>query len=108
MWITAPPYTYTVGTNGLSAPQALQYITNQDWFGYRMNFELFAPDDPGWAGLGSPVNNLQTMLVVLGSGGGAEMMQMSNDETARLVRNETRRRVRDALVQLGEFWRSRQ
>lgn len=62
----APYYVYTVALNGLSAGDLVPYLPNLDWYGYRWNLELYDPGSSAWQALGSPVNNLQTSLVVEG------------------------------------------
>lgn len=81
-WLPSP-YTYDVLVTGMSAamPQ-LPYVSTAPWYGVRINLELFQPDDPLWASLGSPVNNVQTFLVVEGP---AEAQQRSSTPPSDLL-----------------------
>lgn len=86
---------------GYSAPQAVPHLGGMDWYGIRVNMELFEPDNPGWLLLGSPVNNVQTFLIVQGQvagplGGesqGALALSPSSRERAREASSDTMREI---------------
>jgi hypothetical protein len=78
----APSYTYSVGANGLSAGNPAPYVPGMDWYGIRINFELFEPDHPLWTLLGDPLNNLQTVLAVTGLTVGGENRSTSSPPPA--------------------------
>ena len=98
-----PGYTYSVGTNGLSGFGILDALPNVDWYGYRINQELYDPDHAAWASLGSPNNNLQTFLVVQGDdGSGARTADFSSESARSATQIEaTRRAVEAVLIDIG-------
>jgi hypothetical protein len=85
-----PPYTYDVAVSGMSLPMPqLPYVSTAPWYGARINLELFQPDNPLWASLGSPVNNVQTFLVV--EGPTAAQQQSSSPPSDLLLQNSSER-----------------
>jgi hypothetical protein len=70
-----PLFQYSVEqvAEGLTTTDVLQitdfYFAGMDYYGIRMNLELFDPDNPLWEELGGIENNLQTFLVVGGDPG---------------------------------------
>ncbi len=100
-----PTFAYTVGSNGLSAAQTLNWIQAQEWIGYRINFELFDPDNPLWSQFLNPKNNLQTALVVLGEG--ADGMAAPENEQTRSARVMGAQRMTEVMIQVGRSGRAR-
>lgn len=78
---------YTVNVKGYTAPQSVPHLSGMDWYGIRVNMELYKPDDPGWVYLGNPPNNVQTFLIVQGAasgaGGGEEGLLLARSPAAR-------------------------
>ena len=86
------PFTYTVASYGIAASQIapVPYITSMEWYGVRVNMELYDPDSAGWNLFGNPVNNVQTFLIVNGPGPG-DQARSSNQQTLLSTQGERER-----------------
>lgn len=86
------PFTYTVASYGIAASQIapVPYITSMEWYGVRVNMELYDPDSAGWNLFGNPVNNVQTFLIVNGPLPG-DQARSSNQQTLLSTQGERER-----------------
>lgn len=98
------PYTYTVSPSGIAIPPStVPYIAGMEYYGVRVNLEMYDPDSQYWSQLGSPVNNVQTFLIVMGEAPSQQVRAGGDPVDLRATaeqREEQRRGVLSRMLQL--------